>query len=106
MLPGKPCQPAAQGHPGKTPLANWLWRSPRQHPQQGHWVLSPSQRCGLRLCDVQGYLAEQSGSDVEHKVNAFAARIRPLSLVCFIQMCRHPIAVSHSEEEGIIHLWD
>lgn len=90
----------------KTPPAKRLWRSPRQHPQQGHWVLSPSQRCRLRLWDVQGYLAEQSASNVEHKVNAFAIWIQPLVLVCFIQMCRHPIAVSHSEEGYIIHLWD
>lgn len=32
--------------------------------------------------DVQGYLAEQPGSDVEHKVNAFAPWIWPLSLPC------------------------
>lgn len=88
------------------PPAKRLWRWPRQHPQRGHWVLSPSQRCRLRLWDVQGYLAEQSASNVEHKVNAFAVWIQPLLLVCFIQMCRHPIAVSHSEEGYIIHLWD
>lgn len=102
----KCCQESPASQQLRDSLANWLWQSPRQHPQQGHWVLSPSRWCGLRLWDVQVYLAEQPGSDVEHKVNAFAVWIQPLSLICFIQMCRHPIAVSQSEEQYIKHLWD
>lgn len=43
-------------------------------------AIIPPQQWGLRLWDVQGYLAEQSGSHVEDKVNAFALWIWPLSL--------------------------
>lgn len=81
---GVPCQPAAEGHlPSNTPLATWLWITQAAPPGP-----SLPQQCRLRLWDVQGYLAEQSGSDVEHKVNAFPLRIRPLSLPCRIQRCR------------------
>lgn len=50
--------------------------SHRQHPQGHH----PPQQRGLRLWDVQSYLAEQSSSHVEDKVNASALWIWPLSL--------------------------
>lgn len=44
----------------------------RQHPQ-GHFP--PAVQPGL--WDVQGYLAEQPGSDVEHQVNAFPCASGP-----------------------------
>lgn len=44
----------------------------------GHWPLSPSQHCGLRLGDVRRYPVEPSGSDREDEVNMDPAPITPL----------------------------
>lgn len=68
--------------------------------------LSPSRGWGLRLWAGQDYLVEQPGRDVPCEVNAFAVQIQPLSLLCFIQMCRHPRAASPSEEAYLVQLWD
>jgi len=96
MVPGESCQPAAQGQPGK----------PALEVSHGPGVLSPSRWRRSRLWDARGYLAEQPGSRTERRADGLAIWLRPLSLACFIQMCRHPIAISHSEEGLITHLWD
>lgn len=69
---GVPWQPAAEGHlPSSTALAAWLWIL--QAAPQGHHPSSSA----AGLWHVQGYLAEHSGTDLEHKVNGFALWMWP-----------------------------